>query len=134
MKIKFIAGNPSFSPEPYAIQGETINGFDLSPLQFGGQFMGDDDTKAAGIRDVYRDEQGELHVTLSQATIASKLNQCKSHWRGSAQEIDASAYDPEACYVVPAGAAHLIEGKDYIKVRDMDCAGETGWTIKEVVK
>ena len=109
MKIKFKA-TPS-APE-YDIQGETINGFDLSPLEHGGKFMGNEQTKEAAIRDAYRDEQGELHVTLCQSVIASQYPNRRADWRDSV-EIDADDYEQGKCYVTPTGVPDLEEGIDY---------------------
>ena len=95
MKIKFLAtGNAPI----YSIQGETINDIDLSPLEYGGEFIGDDDTRAAGIRDAERDASGVLHVTLCQAVGPG-------HWTTS-DWIDASVYDPNAIYAVYLDKPH----------------------------
>ena len=132
MKVRFIAGG--IGPRFYSIDGETINSIDLSPLEHGGQFLGNDETEAAGIREAYRDENGTLHVTLKQGVIASKLPGYKAHWRGTGEEIDTSEYDPSKCYVVPTGVADLTEGEDYVIAWGTDVAGDDGWTIKKVEK
>lgn len=64
MKIKFKATARAVD---YIISNETINGFDLSVIEHGGQFIGDESTRAAGIRDAWRDASGELFVVLQQA-------------------------------------------------------------------
>ena len=129
MKIKFKA--TSNAPE-YDIQGETINGFDLSPLEHGGEFIGDEQTKEAGIRDAYRDEQGELHVTLKQSVIASQYPTRPAHWRES-DEIDAEKYEQGKCYVTPTGVADLEKGKDYeIVWADGRGKNEEGFTIRKL--
>ena len=96
MKIRFLATGSS--PNVYSIQDGTINNIDLSPLEHGGKFIGDDETQAAGIRDAERDESGELWVTLCQAVGPG-------HWVES-DWIDASAYDPNAIYVVYLDKLH----------------------------
>lgn len=71
MQLRFKATSSTFS---YTISGETINGIDLSPLEHGGQFVGNDDTKAAGIRHAERDSSGELWVTLQQAPPITRIS------------------------------------------------------------
>ena len=130
MKIKFKA--TSNAPE-YEIQGETINGFDLSPLEHGGEFIGNEQTKEAGIRDAYRDEQGELHVTLKQSVIASQYPERRADWRGGDTEIDAEDYEQGKCYVTPTGVSDLEEGKDYeIVWAEGRGKNEEGFTISKL--
>lgn len=126
MKIKFLATNNS--PD-YTITGETINGLDLSVFEHGDQFIRNETTDEAGIRNAYRDEQGILHVTLMQTVIASQLAGFKAHWR-EGPYIDSEEYDPNTCYVVPTGVANLVEDSDYIITLASDVTGKTGWTIK----
>jgi len=95
MKIKFKA---TADAPLYAIDGEVINGFDLSPLEHGGQFVGSGATGAAGIRDAKRDADGELFVTLKQAVGPG-------HWTES-EWMDASQYDPDVIHVVYSDHAH----------------------------
>ena len=130
MKIQFKA--TSTAPE-YDIQGETINGFDLSPLENGGVFMGNEQTKEAGIRNAYRDEQGELHVTLKQSVIASQYPERRADWRGLGIEIDADDYEKGKCYVTPTGVSDLEEGKDYdIVWAEGRGKNEEGFTIRKL--
>ena len=117
MKLKFRAVNVEPS---YTINNETINGIDLSVIEEGGKFIGDESTKEAGIYDVYR-QDGELYVTLKQATIASQYPPHKAHWR-EGNWIDANSYDPDTCYVVPTGVA----GRD-----DYDIIWTTGLTPED---
>ena len=132
MKIKFKA--TSQAPE-YDIQGETINGFDLSPLEHGGEFLGNKQTKEAGIRDAYRDEQGELHVVLKQSVIASQYPNRRADWRGGDTEIKAEDYEQGKCYVRPTGVADLEEGKDYEIVCDKGRGkNEEGFTIRKITE
>ena len=95
MMIKFLATG---SAPIYSITGESINGIDLSPLEHGGAFVGDDETKAAGIRGAERDASGELWVTLCQAVGPG-------HWMDG-DWIDASAYDPDAIHVTYRDRPH----------------------------
>ena len=130
MKLTFKA--TSKAPE-YNIQGETINGFDLSPLEHGGVFMGNEQTKDAGIRNAYRDEQGELHVTLCQSVIASQYPNRRADWRGGNTEIDAEDYEKGKCYVTPTGVSDLEEGKDYeIVWAEGRGKNEEGFTIRKL--
>ena len=130
MKIKF---NTTRKAPKYDIQGETINGFDLSLIEPGDLFMGNEETEEAGIRDAYRDDQGELHVTLKQSVIASQYPERSAHWRGGDAEIDAEDYEQGKCYVTPTGVADLKEGKDYeivwAKGRGKN---EEGFTIRKL--
>lgn len=132
MNIQFAATGDS--PDYYTIEGEEINGIDLSPLDHGGRFGGNGATRNAGIRDAYRDSDGILHVTLCQRVIAYQYpgREGRSHWRAG-PEIEATDYDPNQCYVVPTGASDLIEGVDYKIVWAQGRAqGEEGWTIQPV--
>jgi len=103
MKITVIpTGN---APEYYSFEGETITAykaylgesFDLSTVETGGKFVeAEVDTLdlPAGqiIRDVTRDELGELHVTLCQRTGPG-------HWLTGA-EFDATEYAADKSHVI----------------------------------
>lgn len=103
MKITFIpTGN---APSHYSFNGEIITAhcddgsesFDLSQMAEGGQFTGlQVDTLPLPapqiIRSAYRDETGELHVTLCQRVGAG-------HWE-SGGEINADQYNPDKVQVV----------------------------------
>ena len=111
MKVKFKA--TGIAPIHYEIEGETINGFDLSALEHGDKWQGNDETKAAGIRHAERDEAGELWVTLKQEVGAG-------HWTESAW-MDAIDYNPDAVYVRQkegdySGRAYAVtrKGKVYV--------------------
>ena len=133
MKLQFKATGTG--PAAYQIDGETINGIDLSPLEHGGMFLGNDVTLAAGISDAYRDSEDVLHVNLKVPVLASRLPGRKAHWRGTGEEIDAADYDPEICYVEPTGVSDLIGGIDYrFAWREGAASGESGWTIEPVEK
>lgn len=126
MKLRFKATQSG--PEVHQIDGETINGIDLSPLEHGGAFVPTAATQAAGIRAAYRNASGVLHVTLTERVIAGRYPGRKAHWRGTGQEIDASTYDPNECHVVPTGMAGI---EDYqIVWRDGAAPGESGWTVE----
>ena len=130
MKIQFKA--TSNAPE-YDIQGEAINGFDLSPIEHGDVFMGNEQTREAGIIDVYRYEQGELHVTLQQSVIASQYPERRADWRGGDAEIDAEHYEQGKCYVTPTGVSDLEEGTDYEIVWAQGRGkNEEGFTIRKI--
>ena len=130
MKIQFKA---TLTAPEYDIQGETINGLDLSPIEHGDVFMGNEQIKEAGVRDVYRDDQGQLHVTLKQSVIASQYPERRADWRGLGIEIDAEDYEQGKCYVTPTGVSDLEEGKDYeivwAKGRGKN---EEGFTIRKL--
>lgn len=120
MKIKLKA---TASAPAYDINGESINGFDLSVIEQGGKFVGNEDTREAGIRDAYRDESGELHVVLKQAPPVTKISyivngkpvtlkpdaeppegysKAVEHRGGNWTEsdwIDAADYDPGTLYI-----------------------------------
>lgn len=96
MKIKILA--TATSPDKYTIEGEKITAhhgnqseeFDLSVIEHGGRFQAvEPETLSLSgfqvIRKAYRDDQGELHVTL---TEKSPLN---GHWRES-DWMDAEDY------------------------------------------
>lgn len=95
MKIKFLA---TAKAPIYSISGEEINGIDLSPLEYGGQFIGDIESKGQGIRAVERDEHDELWVTLCQSVGPG-------HWVES-DWMDAADYDPNAIYVTYLDKPH----------------------------
>ena len=100
MKIKFLAKDKA--PD-YTVSGETINGLDLSIIEYGGQFIQNDTTRAAGIFAAERDHSGELFVTLAQDCCASRWGK-PAHWR-EGDYIDAEAYNPNQCYIVPTNFA-----------------------------
>lgn len=102
MKLKFLAtGN---APN-YIISGETINGIDLSIVEHGGEFIGSEETRQAGIRNAERDETGELWVTLCQQVGPG-------HWT-EGEWLDAEDYDPNAIYVAKLDKPHA--GKAWAK-------------------
>jgi len=98
------------SPDHYIFDGDTITAhsgdvsesFDLSALGSGGKFQSVepetlDMNPAHIIRDAYRDDSGELHLTLCQAVGPG-------NW-GTSEVFDAAEYDPEAIQVPFNGAA-----------------------------
>ena len=102
MKITVI---PTATPVThYAFSGETITahckgeqeGFDLSSLVASAEFQSvvvdTLDTSANQIiREAYRDDAGELHVTLCQGVGSG-------HWEAS-DVIDSASYNPDTVYV-----------------------------------
>jgi len=102
MKITVLAtGN---APTHYSFNGDVITAyydglaedFDLSVIQSDNKFTGlsvDSLNRKASqiIRAAYRDESGELHVTLCQGVGSG-------HWEAS-DEIDSESYNPDTVYV-----------------------------------
>ena len=109
MRLKFLATGTA--PDTYMISDETINSIDLSIIEHGGKFLGSDETRAAGIREAVRDENGELWATLCQQVGPG-------HWTESVW-IDADDYDPEAVYVVKQDKPH--SGKAWAKNGRGEC-------------
>jgi len=103
MKITVLpTGN---APSHYSFDGDIITAyydgltedFDLSVIQSGAEFtsVGVDTLKLPArqvIRDAYRDESGELHVTICQ-------NAMSGDWEAG-PEIDAADYQPDKINVV----------------------------------
>lgn len=119
-------------PLSHKIDGENINGINLSPLGHGDKFIGGAFTAEAGIEAAHRDEAGELHVVLTERVIASQLPARPAHWRGGSEEIDAEDYSKDVCHVVPTGVSHLVHGVDYrIAWGNSLADGAEGWTITQ---
>lgn len=116
MKLKFLAKG---QPQPdYSISNSNVNGVNLSVFPEGGKFVGNEQTRAAGIYNVEHD--GELVVTLGQHGLAYECCPVNgSHdWRES-DLIDASDYIHGTCYIK---AISKPDGS-YIQVR------ENGFTV-----
>ena len=109
MKSKFLATDSS--PEYYEFDGDIITAhtdglsesFDLSALGAVDKLQGvEPDTLPLAsphiIRDAYRDDGGELHVTLCQAVGPG-------HW-GESMEFDSAEYDPDAIHVEYLDKSH----------------------------
>jgi len=115
MKLKFKAVGKE--TPTYSMSGETVNDFDLSVMEHGDKFIGGEETGKAGIRDVVRDADGELWVTLCQEVGPG-------HWSES-DWIDADDYALEKVYVKMdkeksysgRAWAKTINGKEYIDGR-----------------
>lgn len=122
MKLLFIpTGN---APEFYQFDGETvyahfggvIESFDLSGLQTGDKFLGIAESNPLPqgldvrqiIRDAYRDDSGELHLTLCQAVGPG-------HWVEGV-EFDAAQYRPDAVNVGLTPRAH--EGTAWVQTSE----------------
>lgn len=123
MQLKFLAG---VGPAEYDINGTLINGLDVSPFTEGAQFVGDDQTRAAGIFDMFWRE-GELHVVLAQPTQTTGIA-----WGArDAGWIDAAAYDPQARYVQATNpqALALLESGQAEYARDPDSGA---WTVRMI--
>ena len=131
MKLTFIA--TSVGPDAHQIEGETINGFDFSALDHGGQYVPTAETLAAGIRGAHRDAAGVLHVMLTERCIAGRYPGVPAHWRGPEQAIEATDYDPADCHIVPTGMVGLTEGVDYRIVWGENATPpESGWTVEQI--
>ncbi len=123
MQLKFLAG---VGPTEYAINGTLINGLDVSPFTEGAQFVGDDQTRAAGIFDMFWQE-GELHVVLAQPTQTTGIA-----WGArEAGWVDAAAYDPQARYVQATNphALALLESGQAEYWRDPESGA---WTVRRI--
>lgn len=123
MQLKFLAG---LGPAEYAINGAVINGLDVSPFTEGAQFVGDDQTRAAGIFDMFWQE-GELHVLLAQPTQTTGIA-----WGArEAGWIDAATYDPQARYVQATNpqALALLDSGQAEYARDPDSGA---WTVRMI--
>lgn len=124
MKLKFLAKHSA--PMAYTVNGGVINGIDVSPFTEGAQFVGDDQTRAAGIFDMFWQE-GELHVVLAQPSQSTDVA-----WGArDAGWIGAADYDPEARYVQATNpqALDLLESGKAEYARDP----ETGaWTVRMI--
>lgn len=114
MKIKFLAVDTEHN---YSIANDTINELDLSVFPEGGQFVGDETTRSAGIYSVSR-ENGELCVTLGQKGVAYEAPTASHEWAES-EWIDAASHDPKTCYIV---ATAKPDGAEYVKRAE-------GWTV-----
>tara|TARA_B100000929_G_C15441537_1_gene398161 strand:- start:81 stop:479 length:399 start_codon:yes stop_codon:yes gene_type:complete len=124
MKLNFLAKHSA--PMSYIINGAVINGIDVSPFTEGAQFVGDDQTRAAGIFDMFW-RNGERHVVLGQPTLTGGVA-----W--GARDIgwiDAAEYDPQGRYVQATNpqAIELLESGQAEYWRDP----ETGaWTVRMI--
>lgn len=126
MKIKFLA--KGFAPKSYDINGETINGIDVSLFPQGGTFVGNDVTLAAGIYGVHWDN-GVLHVTLGQMTNAYQFPVASHDWR-EGEWIDAADYDPAACYVKATNPQALVLLESGKAEHFQDADGK--WTVRMI--
>lgn len=117
MKIKVI---PTGQYHPLKINGEVVNGFDLSGFPEGAKFVGNIDTSNAGVYHVER-IKGELYITVGQRDLAYECEPTNgSHdWTDADEWINAADYDPDRCYIV---ATNAPEDAEYVK-RD------NGWTV-----
>lgn len=133
MNVKFLA--TATSPQNYTITGETINDIDLSIIEHGGQFIGDETTQSAGIVHAERDAQGELWVKLSQATQGYMIPVPSSDWTEN-DWMDAADYQPDTCYVnatsIPAGTGHTLEWVVKTMQTPSGEIRQEGWTVMPV--
>ncbi|RUR34465.1 hypothetical protein [Vreelandella nanhaiensis] len=123
MRLKFLAGA---GPASYNIEGSMIEGIDTSLFVEGAQFVGNEQTHAAGIFDMFW-KGGERHVVLAQPTKTSDMP-----WAArDAGWINAADYDPQARYVAatnPQALALLESGKAEYWRDSVDGA----WTVRAI--
>jgi len=117
MKIKILSDR---AHHPISLNGDVVNGFDLSTFPEGAQFAASPEMISVGIYGVERIE-GELYVTLGQYGLDY---QCSSlagghDWHGTGEWIEASDFDTDRCYIVATSAP---DGAECVK-RD------NGWTV-----
>tara|TARA_B100000929_G_scaffold205405_1_gene163575 strand:- start:4405 stop:4809 length:405 start_codon:yes stop_codon:yes gene_type:complete len=121
MQLKFLAG---LGPAEYTINGQVINGVDVSAFKAGAQFIGNEQTKEAGIYGVFW-RADELHVVLAQPTDTTGVpwGARDTGW------IDAATYTPEARYVAATNpqAVELIESGQAEYWRDPTTGA---WTVR----
>lgn len=115
MKIKFLATR--VAPLNHSISGSAVNDIDISAFVEGSRFTGNDDTRAAGIVNMYW-EGGDLHIVLGQKYTRYEIPTNRQYWSES-DWIDVADYDPDRCYIVATTAP---ENAEYVK-RD------NGWTV-----
>lgn len=118
MKLKFEA---HAAAQQYNINNKTINGIDLSVFPDGGKFIGDDDTKAAGIISVERID-GELYVTLIQACTTYQVPVYSHDWT-EGEYIDSAEFSNDNCYIV---ATAKPVGTEYFKT-EQGC-----WSVRSI--
>lgn len=135
MMLRFMP--TGWAPQNYTITGETINTVDLSVIEHGGQWIGDEATQAAGIVHAERDADGELWVTLSQATLGYQIPVPSSDWR-EGDWMDADDYEPDTCYVVPTsipeGVVHELAWITRTMQTPSGEISDSGWTVLPVVE
>jgi hypothetical protein len=126
MKIKFLA--KGIAPDFYTISGSVINGIDTAPFTEDAAFIGNEETKNAGI---YGMEWvgGELLITLGQITKAYQFPVNSHDWAES-DWIDAVNYDPSQCYVKATNpqAVELLDSGQAEYFQDTDGA----WTVRMI--
>lgn len=99
MKIKFLA--TGMSPDKYQINGEVLTAFignetlalDFSLLETGDEFQGVETeliNPSQVVRTAYRDELGELHLTLCQAVGSGDW--VESPWLDAAEFVSERSY------------------------------------------
>ena len=121
MKLKFLATGQS--PDYYEFDGEKITArsgdsfeeFDLSVIEHGGKFeVVEVDTLPLPatqiIRDAFRDEHGEIHVTLTEKSPM------RGNWRES-DWLDVEDYHPMNSHIRAKVGDDLVDPvKKYVKV------------------
>jgi hypothetical protein len=123
MKLKFDA--TMTGPKEHAIGQGHINGIDLTNFPDNARFLGNEETRIAGIRNVEK-RDGVLYVTLEQKIYMTDMRidaRC-SDW------IDAADYDPTQCYVKAANpqAVELLASGAAEYFQDT----EGGWSVRMI--
>ena len=131
MKLKFLAApdSPDFyefdGEKIIARKGESFDEFDLSSVEHGGKFTGIEselylDSQLI-IFDAFRDEHGELHVTLTEKSPM------RGHWRES-EWLDVKDYHPMNSHIRAKVGESLVDPvKKYVKA-------EGEWKLKSEVE
>jgi len=118
MKLKFNATNQA---PKHTIVNEAINNIDLSVFPEGGKFIGNDETKAAGIYAV-ESSDGELYVTLAQSCTAYQIPVASHDWRESTEYVDSADFSNDICYINPIA---MPEDCETFKTDD-------GWSVRRI--
>lgn len=126
------------APEKYTFDGEKVTAwvgeekstFDLSSFPSGAVYSGADRVSGIrAIRDVKRDADGMLWVTLAQPVVSGKYPGRRADWRGLVW-IESSEYAADKCFVTPTGMKGV---EDYRVELGVGIDSRVGWTVvKEV--
>lgn len=106
MYIRFLPTEKA--PAYYSIADNTINDVDLSVVEPGDVFIGNNETLNAGIRDISMDDSGILYVTLTQEAGPG-------HYQEMENYIDSNEYNPDSIYVTYLDKTH--SGTPWVKTK-----------------
>ena len=130
MKLKFKAVAKSL--QNFTVSHESVNDIDLSVIEHKGEWIGNEDTEQAGIIYASRDQEGELWVTLAQATLPYSFGCLSSDWVES-DWINLDAYVDGVCYVVPSSVPKEINYKTLwitkVIETQLGIIENSGWTV-----